>query len=333
MTQTGSKGIKKMKKLIALLLILVMSLLTVVSCTPEEDKKVRIGFMAGPTGMGMAKLIHDNGGTEGNDKYEFVSYTDTALAKADLTKGDVDIICIPTNEALAYYNTADNNVRMLAVNCLNSLYVITNEKEAPLTLAELEGETIYTCKNGTPKIILEYIIQKLELNVTVSTNINGVDMNKPADVSAQVIAGSLPYAVIPEPIITSSILQNKDYQVAINLADEWAKIPGLDETPVAMGCVVTTQTFIDESENALSEFLTEYKASIEYISDAKNRETAANYVAEAKIMGAAPAAKKALINLGDAISYIDGSAMKTTLNTFYTAIGMKAPGDEFYYAK
>lgn len=322
-----------MKKIIALLLILVFCSSMLFSCKEEETTKIKVGYLSGPTGMGMAKLIHDNGGVDGNDKYEFVSYTDSSLAKADLTKGAVDIICLPTNEALAYYNTVDNNVRMLAVNCLNSLYVISNQQNAPASLSDLEGQTIYTCKNGTPKIILDYIINALDLDITVSTSINGKEMVKPADVSAQAIAGALPYAVIPEPIITSVMLQNKDYKVAIDLADEWAKIPALSSTPVAMGCIVTKKDFIDENKNALDSFLAEYKASIEFVSSKENLDTAANYIAEAKIMAAAPAAKKALANLGGAIAYIDGADMKTTLNTFYQAIGMPAPKDEFYYAK
>lgn len=322
-----------MKKIIALLLILVFASSMLFSCKEDETTKIKVGYLSGPTGMGMAKLIHDNGGVEGNDKYEFVSYTDSSLAKADLTKGAVDIICLPTNEALAYYNTVDSNVRMLAVNCLNSLYVISNQQNAPASLADLEGQTIYTCKNGTPKIILDYIIAALDLDITVSTSINGKEMVKPAEVSAQAIAGALPYAVIPEPIITSVMLQNKDYKVAVDLADEWAKIPALSNTPVAMGCIVTTKDFIDENKASLDSFLAEYKASIEFVSNKENLETAAEYVAEAKIMAAAPAAKKALANLGDAIAYIDGADMKTTLNTFYQAIGMPAPKDEFYYAK
>ena len=323
-----------MKKIIALLLILVFACAMLLSCKKEEDTaKIKIGFLSGPTGIGMAKLIHDNGGLEGNDRYEFVSYTDSSLAKADLTKGELDVICLPTNEALAYYNTVDSNVRMLAVNCLNSLYVISNEENAPKTLAELEGQTIYTCKNGTPKMILDYIISALDLDITVSTSIDGKEMAKPADVQAQVIAGALPYAVIPEPIITSATLQNNQYKVAIDLADEWAKIDGLSDTPVAMGCIISTADFINTNKEALDKFLGEYKASIEFIANPDNLDTSASYIAEAKIMGAAPAAKKALSNLGDAIAYIDGDKMKTTLNTFYTAIGMKAPSDQFYYEK
>ena len=333
-----------MKKIIALIITLVMAISIFASCSPssqgdqsndegKETTKIRIGYMSGPTGMGMAKLIHDNGRVEGNEKYSFVSYTDTALAKADLTKGEIDVICLPTNEALAYYNTVDSNIRMLAVNCLNSLYLISDGTHSAQSLADLEGETVYTCKNGTPRIILNYIITQLGLDIEVSYTIDDKEMTTPADVRTQVIAGNLPYAVIPEPIVTAATLKNSDYSVDIDLANEWAKIPALSETPVTMGCIVGSDTFIKKNIDAVNAFLAEYETSVNFIGNAENLETAANYVAEAKIMDAAPAAKKALANLGDAISYVDGDEMKTALKAFYTALGMALPKDEFYYEK
>ncbi len=330
-----------MKKLIALILALASALLLLASCMPTDDNKdsgkendspLRIGYMSGPTGMGMAKLINDNGGKDGNDKYTFTSYTNTELAKADLTKGNIDVICIPTNEALAYYSNVDSKTRVLAINCLNSLYLISDGENSATSLADLEGKTVYTCKNGTPRVILEYIIEKLSLDITVSYTVNDKDMNTPADVSAQVISGALPYAVIPEPIITSSLLKNNSYSVDVNLADEWAKIDGHENTPVAMGCIVASADFIAENSSVIESFLTEYKASIEFMNKSENLDLASKYVADAGIMAAAPAAKKALSNLGDAISYVDGAAMKRTLDAFYKALGMSAP-DEFYYAK
>ena len=158
-------------------------------------------------------------------------------------------------------------------------------------------------------------------------------MTTPADVRTQVIAGNLPYAVIPEPIVTAATLKNSDYSVDIDLADEWAKIPALAETPVTMGCIVGNEAFIKENGEAINAFLAEYEASVSFIGSKENLEIAANYVAEAKIMDAAPAAKKALANLGDAISYIDGNEMKSALTAFYTALGMALPEDEFYYEK
>ncbi len=328
-----------MKKLTALLLTLVLTLGLLASCNndtgdgTDKNPVLRIGYMTGPTGIGMAKLINDNGGVEGNDKYKFTAYTDTSLAKSDLTKGNIDIICIPTNEAVTYYNKVDSKTRILAINCLNSLYLISDGENTVTSLDDLKGKTVYTCKNGTPRVILEYIIEKLELDITVSYTIGDKDMNTPADVSAQVIAGTLTYAVIPEPIITSSLIQNNSYSIDVDLADEWAKIEGHENTPVAMGCIVANADLLATAPSLFDSFLTEYKASINFMNKSENLDSAAKYVADAKIMAAVPAAKKALANLGDAISYIDGADMRETLKAFYKAIGTVPSSDEIFYVK
>ena len=337
-----------MKKIIATLLLITMSVFTFAACNNDGGNngdstptKVNVGFMSGPTGMGMAKLINDNGGKDGNDKYAFTAYADTADAKADLTKGEVDLICLPTNEAAAYYKTVDSSIRVLAINCLNSLFLISDKDNDVTSLSELEGKTIYTCKNGTPKIILEYIIAKLGLDITVSTTTpDGTkELVKPADVQAQVINGTLPFAVIPEPLITAAKLAiNKagkadeiSYSVDIDLGEAYESIE--DNPPVAMGCIVTTQKFIDENPDELSAFLTEYEASVDFIGNLDNLDTSAKYIADAGIMPAESAAKSALSNLGDSISYIDGAEMKSTLKTFYTELALPSPDDAFYYEK
>ena len=97
-----------MKKLIALLIALSLLTLSLASCSfirkeKADDTVIRIAYMNGPTGMGMAKLIHDNGGVEGNEKYQFVKYNDAALATADLKEGKVDMACIPTNTQLSQF--------------------------------------------------------------------------------------------------------------------------------------------------------------------------------------------------------------------------------------
>ena len=327
-----------MKKLIALTLLLVLTIIPIASCGAPESPNLRIGYMSGPTAMGMAKLIADNGGKEGNEDYTFTSYGDTADAKADLTKGEVDVICLPTNEAVAYYKTVDKNIRILAINCLNSLFLISDKANSVTSLAELEGQTVYTCKNGTPKMVLDYLISALELDITVSTvTPDGKEMVTPFDVRAQVINGALPFAVIPEPLITAAQLaiasagksEEIAYSVDVDLGDEWAKVS--PDAPVAMGCIVTTQSFINEHKDLIDAFLAEYEASVDYIGTPENLDTASQYIADAEIMGALPAAKKALGNLGDAISYVDGEEMKSVLDAFLGKVGLPKPDDTFYY--
>ena len=333
-----------MKKVISIILI-VLTLLSVslmcVGCVDKSDT-IRIGYMAGPTGMGMAKLIHDNGGIDGNDKYTFTKYSDTTTAKADLAAGKVDIICLPTNDAAVYYNTKGKSVEVLAINCLNSLYVLTDKNTTVNSFEELAGQTIYTCKNGTPPAVLKYLLEANGINATVSHTYNDKEIVKPEDIAALFASSELagganppPIVVMPEPMVTSSLLAvqkngNPDieYSVDLSLETAWAKV---EQTPITMGCIVADKAFADANKDKLNAFLEEYEASVEFIGNIENIETAAEYVVETAVMNAAPAAKKALLNLGDAISYIDGDDMRAALEAFLEAINIALPDDNFYY--
>ena len=332
-----------MKKIISLLLVLAV-MLCIVSCSflntenNEGKTAIRIGYLTGPTGMGMAKLIHDNGGMEtGNEKYTFTKYADSGAAKADLAAGKIDVICLPTNEAATYYTASNQNSKVLAINCLNSLYLLSLGDNRVNSLSDLEGQTVYTCKNGTPRLVLEHIVSELKLEINICYEIDGKEIVTPQDLSTCVITGAIPNAVMPEPLVTSSLLAISkngngaiSYTVDVNLADEWSKI---SDTPVAMGCIVADSEFVMNHADLIESFLQEYKASIEYIGDPNNVDSAAEYVVESGIMGALPAAKKAIANLSGAIAYIDGIHMKNTLTAFYSALNIPSPDDNFYYEK
>ena len=328
-----------MKRLISMILLICCLTLTLTSCGggDGETTKLRIGYMTGPTGMGIAKLVNDNGGILGNDSYAFTNYVNnTTNAMADLVAGNVDIVSVPTNLAANFYNK-NKNIVVLAVNCLNSLYVVTDKNNTVENLAYLNGKTIYTCKSGTPKPILEYVLQANGVNATISTTFDGTEISEPKDVGALVTSGKLPIAVMPEPMVTSSLLAIQkaanteiSYSVDIDLGEYWNE--ALD-TPVTMGCIVAKADFVRDNKAAVDAFLSEYKASIEYVSSSNNLSSASDYIVNAEIMAAKGAATKALSNLGDSIAYLDGSNMKSALIAFYNAIGITAPDDEFYYAK
>ena len=338
-----------MKKLLALILTAALLIAALASCSlfqkeEEDDTVIRIAYMNGPTGMGMAKLIHDNGGVEGNEKYQFVKYSDASLATSDLKEGKVDMACIPTNTAATLYNKTDS-ISVLALNCLNSLYIMTKSGVEIEEFSDLEEKTIYTISNGTPAAILKYLLEESDVNATVRTSVgegeDEKDITSPNDLASMLISGKIDIALVPEPVATAAPLkiasQNKDYTytVAIDLTDAWSEV---SNSPVAMGCIVANKTFVAEHKSAVDAFLAEYESSINYIASPAERDTAAQYVVDAGVLDALPAAKKSLANLGDAISYVDGAEMKATLVAFYNAIGLnlvggKLPDDDFYYEK
>lgn len=341
-----------MKKLISAFLLLSI-VLTFSACSvfnrentddgKNDDAVIRIAYMSGPTGMGIAKLMHDNAAADGNKKYEFTKYTDASLATADLLAGKLDMACIPTNTAATIYNKKGENISVLAINCLNSLYVMTKTGAEVKNLHDLEGKTIYTINNGTPAVILRHLLDESGVNATVKTKIgegaNEKVIAAPTDLAPLLISGQIDVALVPEPVATAVPLKiaslNKDYTytVAINLTEAWAEI---SDSPVAMGCIVANNSFISAHKSLVNSFLNEYKESIDFISNPENIDLSAEYIVEASVLDATPAAKKSLNNLADAIAYKDGDEMKTILTSFYNAIGHnliggKLPGDNFYY--
>lgn len=334
-----------MKKLIALILIAVFALTALASCNQDvgdEKEPIKIGYMQGPTGMGMAKMIHDNA-TSG--KYIFTKYEDASLATAALLKGDIDMACLPTNNASVIYNTKGESVQTLAINCLNSLYLMTKTGTEITSLSDLEGKTVYTIANGTPKLILKKLLESVGVNAEIKTEatVGGSvkQLALPADLASAMISGAVDIALVPEPVATAAPLKigtmNKDYtySVALDVGTEWEVV---NDNPIAMGCLVANKSFVEKNKAGVDAMLAEYKASIEFMSNSANVEAASDYIVEASVLDAKGAAKKSLMNLGNSIAYLDGAEMKSTLVDFYTAIGNSAiggklPNDDFYYSK
>ena len=321
-----------MKKLIALIFTISL-LLSLFACTPNESTtKINVGYLAGPTGMGMAKLIHDNGGVDGNDKYSFTKFAGEApvqLARAALANKTADVVCLPTDNA-ATFAAQDSSLIVLSVNTLGSVYLIA--KTDIDSIENLEGKTIHTCISGTPKKIIEYILEESGVNATVSTEYNGNALPSP-DSLKTVLADSgctIEFAVAPEPIVTQVTSQNNSYKVELNLNTVWN---GLSDTALTMGCIVSTKEFVKNNKKAVDDFLNEYKASIEFVNAQENVDAAAEYIVEAGVMGQVGPAKKALNNLRGSIAYLDGADMKAALIGFYNAIGVALPDEGFYYAK
>lgn len=331
-----------MKKLIATLLLLTTFIslcLVFTSCKPEDDVQIKIGYMAGPTGIGMAKLIGDFGGEEATEQYDFIKYNDTANANTDLMSGVLDIACLPTNEAAKFYNSVNPNMQVLAINCLNSLCLLTNDNVQINSIEDLEGKTIYTCKNGTPRIILNKLLEAYGINAKVVFTLGEGDTAEtiltPQEIPSKLILPNKADIILaPEPIVSNALSKPvAKHKVTLDLGALWdAKF----DTPIAMGCIAVRSEFAKEHPIAVRNFLEEYESSIEFMSDPANLDTAAQLVLDAGIMAELAPAKSAITNLGNAIAYIDGEDMKNTLinvyNVFGTAvIGGKLPDDEFYY--
>ncbi len=323
-----------MKKILSAILLISILALSLLSCAKEPDNtKIRVGYMSGPTGIGMAKLIHDNGGAaDGNEKYSFTNYANnTTQAQADLTAGKIDMICVPTNNIAAYYNTTDQNITVLSINTLGSLYLVAKDGIEINSIDDLAGKTIYTCQKGTPKIVIDKILEKSGVNATVSYEVGNTIIDEPSKIAPQIIKGAVDIAVLPEPMVSNALAKNTSYSVKLNLGEVWSDEFGFELT---MGCIVANKNFTEAHPEAVKRFLKEYESSIRFMADKSNLDTAADYAINEGILPFEKnIVKNAITNLENSIAYIDGKDMKEILKSFYSAIGIKSPGDDFYYEK
>lgn len=308
-----------------------MLLFTLVACTPEQTSKINVGVLSGPTGMGMAKMIADNG--LDSDKYSFTVFGGPDAAKNALIAGDVDAICFPTNTAANLFKATNEDIYVAAINTLGSLYVVTNESNPIDSIQDLEGKTIYASVPGsTTGPIINHILNENGINATVSFEFNGETLAEHDQLAALLGTGDVDIAILPEPKATATIVQNPDRELytALNLSEEWDLV-SLDTEPLTMGCIVFKRDFVDNFPASVNAFLKEYKASIEFINNEQNNDNAAQMIVNAGILPKLPIAKKALNNLYGSIVYLDGDEMKEALLSFYSVIGIEAPKDTFFY--
>ena len=314
-----------MKKSIALILTLILSLTALISCQQPENNarvKINIGVMSGPTGMGMAMLMNESSKSD-SDLYSFDIYSAPTNATADLASGALDMLCLPTNTAAALATKQADYVTVIAVNCLGSLYLVSNESIEISSINDLEGQTIYaSVPSSTTGPIIEFILERCGVNATIEFEADHDTL------VAKIKSGEAPIAVLPEPKVTAALMQNSAYEVDLNLSEEWDKVSDL---PLAMGCIVVRNDFLKENEYSVKQFLIDYKKSIAYINAPENLDSSAQMIVDAQILPKLPIAKGALSNLYGSIVYLDGEEMKNALEGFYEAIGLTSPGNDFYY--
>ena len=326
-----------MKKIIALLLIISCLAFVFTACGDNDGDdngnntpqlvKINIGVMNGPTGMGMAKLINDNG--MDSAKYAFTTFSSPQDATAGLQNGELDMLCVPTNLAANLANKASGFVTVAAINCLGSLYVVTRDGVEINDISDLQNKTIYYGEaTSTTGPILNYILSENDITANLVVE-DTMDI-----LSAKIVNGTVDIAVLPEPKATAAILSAKqnsnNYSISLNLSTEWSEV---SDTPLTMGCIIVRNEFLAENKASVDAFLAEYKASIEYVGSAENKDAAAQMIVDAGILPKLPVAKSALSNLYGSIVYIDGESMKNALKGFYSAINMTSPADAFYYEK
>ena len=303
------------------------------SAVAEERAAVRVGGLKGPTAMGMVKLMEeDAAGTTAND-YEFTLAGSADEINPLVIKGELDIAAVPTNVASVLYNKTEGQVEILALNTLGVLYVVENGNTIQ-SVEDLRGKTVYsTGKGATPEYALNYILG--ENGLTTGTDVTVEYKSEHSELASLLAAGQADLAVLPQPFVTSVLAKNPDVRIALNLTEEWDKVTE-DGSKLTMGALVVRKDFAESNPEAVRNFLKEYQASTQYVTDEANLDDAAALIEQYGIISAA-VAKQALPYCN--IVCITGEEMRTAAEGFLSilakanpqSVGGTLPAEDFYY--
>lgn len=327
---------KHLRKCTALLLAVLM-VLVLAACGQKDDTAavdkdltVNVVSLNGTTGFGMAKLMADSKAGNAALNYSFTVETDPSNATAALVNGTADIAALPTNAAAALYNKTDGAVQVLALNTRGVLYVVTDGTETVTSFADLRGKNVYVPVQN-PTFIFQYLCEKNGLTVGTDITIDNT-YAQPAELNTALASGEVHIAVLPEPMVTIARAANPDLTAALDLTAEWDKVAPAGS--LVQGCVVVRKAFADAHPNEVKAFLTEYQASIEYLTAEPDQ--AGQMIEEAGIFAKAAVAAKAIPNCN--VCFVSGADMQAPLTEFLTAlstvapqsIGGEVPADDFY---
>lgn len=305
------------------------------TATPApEPVEVNVAMLKGPTGLGAAKLMEDDGMNRlsGLNRYGFLPCADPTETVALLTKGEADIAALPTNMASILYHKTDGDIQLLALNTYGVLYILENGDRIQ-SVADLEGRTVHAFGQGAnPEFVLNYL---LEQN---GVDLDSVDMQWHAstdEVVALMAAGEADACMLPVPASTALLMQNENVREALDLTEEWDKAGG--DGVLTMGCVVVRTEFAQENRGAVETFLREYRASIDYMTDPDNLSDAALLAEKQGIVPKAAVAERAIPAAN--LCFVVGNDMMDGIQGYYqvlfradpASIGGSIPDGAFYY--
>jgi len=324
----------KAKKFVAVCMCVICTIFILVGCTktPKEESIVRVGGLKGPTSMGLLFMNEKNKANSGEINYEFTMVTAAEELLTMMVKEELDIALVPANVASVLYNKTEGQISVVDINTLGVLYMISGDDSIQKP-EDLRGKTVYmTGKGTTPDYVLRYILQG---NGLKETDLTLEYRSEATEVAALLTENPEAVGLLPQPFVTAACAQNEALKDVLDLNKEWIELQGEEGSPMVTGVTVVRNTFLEEKENVLKDFLQKHKESAEEMNE--NIEKGAELVVNAGIIAKEAIAKKAIPACN--ITYIDGEEMKLALSGYLAvlfeqdakAVGGKLPEEDFYY--
>ena len=291
----------------------------------EREVKTKIAALNGPTGLGLAEIKADR-----SYAYDVEYYSDPQEVGPLLIKGEVDIAALPLNMAANLYKKTDGKIKMLAINTLGVLHVLSKDGSIK-SVADLKGKTVYSSGQGaTPEYIVNYILRKNGLEPGKDVTIEYKTAHN--ELATLAVEGSVDICILPEPFASKVLAKNESYKRVLDLTAEWGKV---SSAKLAQGCLVARADYIEQNPEIIKEFMSFYEASVNFVNNENN--AGAVFLAKNGYFDTPQLAADTIPNCN--IVFITGEEMKKTATENFTvlfeanpaSVGGEIPADALYY--
>ncbi len=318
------------KRIIALLTAILMTL-TFTACgenggkeqttddpsttTYIRETKTVVAAVNDVTGIGVSKLAKDR-----DYAYTVNYYDDVQQVMDDIKNGKADIASIPLSKAVEL-STSGTGIKILAVNNLASMYVVTKGVEIK-NFSDLKNHTVYTLEND----------YETQLFTEITLKDNGVDyesldiqkMNSVEEL-ADAIEGKDKYVLMLAGIDAAKLPVDEERKTSLDFTGKW--IEQKKSLPVH-SVVIARNDYIEANPDIINEFMMFNEVSVNFIIN--NFESGAIFLQDSGFFADAEASMAYLTNYSS-LNYCEKEDMKRVVNETLGFCGGDAAPDEYLY--
>lgn len=321
-----------MKKILALLLLHI-GITTIFAAPNSEQKVINVAALKGPTGLSMVKLLHNNTQLHDNAKTQYNIVNTPQLVTAGLLSGEYDIAALPTNLAAIIYNKKPD-YSLIAVTGEGTLYIISNRDDIN-NFEELRSKKVYNiAKSSTPGFLLNHLLTKNNIDPESDLEVNYTFNH--SELASMLIAGKVDTGVLPEPLVTKVLTNNKNMKIVADLQQEYKRVNSLSSS-YPLSCIVAKKALLESNPELINSFLEKLKESINWVN--LNPQQAGELAQEVNLGIDGNIVQRAITRLN--LQFIPAREARESLNIYYKilyksnpkSVGGKIPETGFYMDK
>lgn len=294
----------------------------------QSPTVVTISVLKGPSGIGAAWMMSEPPAIP-NAELRFATAASADLVTAKLISGEIQGGVLPLNVAAKLFN-AGVPIKALAVVGDGMVKFLTNDPGIR-RLADLKGREINIAgQKATPDYLFRFLAGKAGLEA--GRDYTPVYSLAYPEIAAQLAAGKLACAVLPEPFATQAMMLGKTIASPFDLDKLWTEATGLPSYPMSL--FVVSGKLSGARPDIVQAIASSYRASIEKtLADP----AATARLAESLDLGMKAAVAQVAIPKSNYVYRPAAEArasIEATLSLFLgedpQSVGGKLPGADFY---